>query len=321
MTSRWTPAAILVAALIALVGCGGGGSLVGNEDVPAVIAFDASTGIDMPAARDVEDGPSDLTSEDVVIPDDTNSRCVDPDRDGFGFGLDCLGPDCDEGNPSVTDQCYCDRPGNQRTGCACRAGSLPEPCDLRTDRNTGPDGVCELGQRDCLNGRWSSCQRWRPSYPGAQIIQPVSACPGSCFPGCRHQVICPETGDVIPTGSSNVRIGNASHAVFCPTLSGGGTRAGGITGVCSGTATSNYVRGATAQPWIDACSQPGRNLFLAGVDDNVASETLPFLFNFYGTPYGTAGFSSNGLLGFPSTIATAANTSLPFASAPTPNAA
>ena len=135
MTSRWTPAAILVAALIALVGCGGGGSLVGNEDVPAVIAFDASVAMDAPKPFDI---PGDIVSDFAPDVGDTGvpaSRCVDPDHDGFGFGLDCLGPDCNEGNPAITDQCYCDRPGNQRTGCACQPGALPEPCDLRTDSN------------------------------------------------------------------------------------------------------------------------------------------------------------------------------------------
>ncbi|MBK6531250.1 MAG: hypothetical protein IPF99_17055, partial [Deltaproteobacteria bacterium] len=61
MKVRWTPTAILVAALLALTGCGGGGSLVGFEDASVTIAFDAPTGMD--ASDDLvnnRDGASDL---------------------------------------------------------------------------------------------------------------------------------------------------------------------------------------------------------------------------------------------------------------------
>ena len=46
MKARWIPSAILGAALQALVGCGGGGSLVGFDDASITIAFDAPTGMD-----------------------------------------------------------------------------------------------------------------------------------------------------------------------------------------------------------------------------------------------------------------------------------
>ena len=86
MRSWWAPTAIRIAALLALVSCGGGGSLVGNEDSSVTIAFDAPATMDGGAPRDAsEDGPTDMVLErgegEGVVPE-----CVDNDGDGFGFG-------------------------------------------------------------------------------------------------------------------------------------------------------------------------------------------------------------------------------------------
>ena len=51
MRPRWTPPAIVVAAFAALaIGCGGGASLVGNEDASVVISFDAWKATEDPKA-------------------------------------------------------------------------------------------------------------------------------------------------------------------------------------------------------------------------------------------------------------------------------
>ena len=152
MTSRWTPAAILVAVLIALVGCGGGGSLVGSEDVPAVIAFDASVAMDAPKPFDI---PGDIVSDFASDVGDTGvptSRCVDPDHDGFGFGLDCLGP-CGEtinqygglGGPSIgvlySDGLHPDLTGNAldfQIGPAGKGGAGGDPT---LPGASGDDGI------------------------------------------------------------------------------------------------------------------------------------------------------------------------------------
>ena len=207
MKVRWTPTAILVAALLALVGCGGGGSLVGFEDASVTIAFDAPASMD--ASDDLVaniDGVSDLVETSEQIDGPTNN-CVDRDGDRYGFGIGCINVDCDDTNADVTDQCYCGRLPNTRAGCLCRLGDQPRPCDLDNDLTYSETETCNLGQRTCdpvpgssETGQWSACRRWRDNFPSpTRFVGVVSQCPGNCSPQCRHQVICPETGDAIAT--------------------------------------------------------------------------------------------------------------------------
>ena len=236
MTSRWTPGAILIAVLAAffVAGCGSGVPLVGNDDAGVVISFDKPVS-DIVEPGDINyDGINDFVPgelPDTQLVDDMPPGCEDNDRDGYGRGLTCRGPDCDDHNPTITDQCYqCAYP-DVREGCSCEPGSQPLPCDVITGRSSGLDSTCVLGQRTCSPNRngggwsWGVCERWRPNF---QYIGPVSACPGSCLPTCRHQVICPESGDAFPAGSTGLRTGTSVPAVFCPS----GTTSGGVTSTC-----------------------------------------------------------------------------------------
>ena len=323
MKVRWIPAAILVAAIMALVGCGGGGSLVGFEDASVTIAFDAPAGMDASGDLGHRDSASDPTESGDLIESGTPD-CVDHDGDHYGFGVGCINVDCDDNNPAVTDQCYCDRVPNVHEGCFCRPGVLPLPCDVHTGlTHTDPSQVCDLGIRTCQpvagsteNGRWSTCQAWRPEYPSpTRYIGPVEACPGNCSPNCRHQVICPEATDALPSGSTgtstNISSANVAHAIFCP--GGGGTLRGGITSTCTAAGGGGYTRGSSPLSWVDACSQPGAMTVLAGSDDGTSIVALPFLFNFYGSPFASVGVASNGMLSFTSPTYVPTNTTLPTA--------
>ena len=303
MKVRWTPTAILVAALLALTGCGGGGSLVGFEDASVTIAFDAPASMD--ASDDLGtniDGASDLveTSEQT---DGPASTCVDLDNDRYGIGIGCINVDCDDTNAAVTDQCYCGRLPNTRAGCLCRLGDQPRPCDLDNDLTYSETETCNLGQRTCdpvpgtpETGQWSACRRWRENFPSpTRFVGVVSQCPGNCSPQCRHQVICPETGDAIPPGSSNVVVANSAHAVFCP---GGAGIRGGITSTCTSSSGGNYTRGTSPLTWRDACAAPGHQTVLINSDDGTIQLPLPFTFRFYGSPFVTAGISVNGMVSF-----------------------
>jgi len=83
------------------------------------------------------------------------SGCVDLDNDGLGEGCSA-GRDCDDRNPSVTDQCFgaCSEPSN---GCPCN-GEAPVPCFL--DSSANPDGttMCHEGTRHCRAGTWGVCE-------------------------------------------------------------------------------------------------------------------------------------------------------------------
>ncbi|MBL8603385.1 MAG: hypothetical protein JNK72_15780 [Myxococcales bacterium] len=163
-----------------------------------------------------------------------------------------------------------------------------------------------MGQRNCVDGRWSSCQAWRGAFQYQSVI---SACPGSCLQGCRHQVLCPTPGDTLPAGSTNVQIGAGVHATFCPT----GLPTGGITSVCNSTSGTSYLRGTSSLSYTDACSLPGASRFLQNNDDGTFSLTLPYNFAYYGNNFNTIGVSMNGMVSFPTASYEYYNYPLPYA--------
>jgi hypothetical protein len=85
--------------------------------------------------------------------------CIDEDGDGFGSNC-ASGPDCDDDDPSITDECVrCDR---DPTGCACEPGTPSVSCiprDMRVTMN-GVTGTlkCSEGARYCREGAWSGCE-------------------------------------------------------------------------------------------------------------------------------------------------------------------
>jgi len=258
----------------------------------------------MSAPSAITNGPNGTPPPPGVVP-------VDPclDGDGDGFGVACRpGPDCDDQDPAVTNQCTaCLRPN---TGCPCAEGSVPIGCNVATGDNTlSPEGVCRLGQRVCRDGVWSACEALASN---ARFLSAVSACYGMCDPGCRHFVECPEATDVLPTDSTNVEVSNLPPAVFCP----GGVGLGGIQPNCEPRPGDTYARSTSPANWIDACAAPGRTVILAAQDDASATVTLPFPFAFWGIPYRTVQPTSNGVLQFATTVSSWVNTTLPAPSVP-----
>jgi len=85
--------------------------------------------------------------------------CTDADGDGFGRYCDD-GPDCDDTDPTITDECVRCREPNK--GCPCEPGSAPmfcDPEDMKTVQN-GVTGyiVCNQGTRYCRDGVFSDCE-------------------------------------------------------------------------------------------------------------------------------------------------------------------
>jgi len=215
-----------------------------------VCSFWGCSAVD-PQADATSDASRDAPTSDIIPdinPDISNDGgdaqreasqpgCIDLDHDNYG--LNCANtPDCDDENPNITDQCYrCVRPA---TGCSCQPGTPPVACDLQTDTEIGRDGVCHLGQRNCVNGVWARC-----SVIGGvrtRISEPPRACGGSCAPECRTTVLCPTDNSELSTGS-NVVLGNEPAPVFCPTS----TPNGGITlpgGMAQGTVAGDGGNGS-----------------------------------------------------------------------------
>lgn len=117
-------------AMIALLACGGGDS--GSGDDGLVTESDASTG---------------------------TNRCIDEDDDGFGQRC-TRGLDCDDDDPSVTDECRrCIEPNED---CPCEPGTemmhcIPEARRVTMDGVTG-SLVCSEGARYCRDGAWTDCE-------------------------------------------------------------------------------------------------------------------------------------------------------------------
>jgi len=78
-------------------------------------------------------------------------NCTDGDRDGYGVGTGCAGPDCDDGNSMIHSSVV------QRS---CYAGPA----------GTRDVGVCRAGSQSCGNGVWTTCV--------GQVIPGAEACNG-----------------------------------------------------------------------------------------------------------------------------------------------
>ncbi len=215
------------------------------------------------------DGATDVASggSDVIAPpnvDPSQSRFLDTclDYDGDGFGVNCSrGPDCDDRDASVTNECYrCARPA---TGCACPTEGARRPCDAVTDSDLpAPDGTCHLGERVCQTGHWSRCRALDGSM---HTIVPPTSCGSSCNPECRTTIVCPTAADLAGRGTGVV-IGTDPPPGFCPVGSGpGGIRlpagsggtGGGPTGcglgTCGGVCCSP---GTTCYSYTDTAVYP-----------------------------------------------------------------
>jgi hypothetical protein len=75
-------------------------------------------------------------------------NCIDKDNDGYGAGMGCAGPDCDDNDPTITS-----------TGArACYEGKA----------GTLGVGPCHAGTQVCADGVWSTC--------GGQVLPTGEAC-------------------------------------------------------------------------------------------------------------------------------------------------
>ena len=95
--------------------------------------------------------------------------CVDKDGDGYGTGNACLGTDCNDNDPNITQQCLgCAHPGIE--GCPCGdavdggddgggsdGGALEVDCGTVVIK-VGTAEVCGPGVSYCSLGKWTGCQ-------------------------------------------------------------------------------------------------------------------------------------------------------------------
>ncbi len=115
----------LVCMLVASVGCGNRKKVGVGPAVPA----------------DGSDGGSDV--------------CIDKDMDGYGPHCSA-GPDCNDHDPNITDECvHCVTPNQD---CPCTPGTKFISCKPPTRIGDGGTYVCSEGTRYCRGGFWSACE-------------------------------------------------------------------------------------------------------------------------------------------------------------------
>ncbi|MBI2893953.1 MAG: hypothetical protein HYY06_10405 [Deltaproteobacteria bacterium] len=100
-------------------------------------------------------GSSDESGEPDVA-GDGGTDCVDRDGDGAGFGRDCAADDCDDTDPTTTDECGLECDTNpQRRGCPCGGQEL-RACYHGPDGTSGV-GRCTEGTQVCEDGVLGEC--------------------------------------------------------------------------------------------------------------------------------------------------------------------
>lgn len=106
-----------------------------------------------------EPRPAGQAATTSVGDDDASVVCVDEDRDGLGEHC-VLGPDCDDRDPNVRDECIrCREPAWK---CPCTA-EPPQACDVDTDGPTTP-ATCHPGQRSCVASQWTHCEAYAQRF-------------------------------------------------------------------------------------------------------------------------------------------------------------
>jgi hypothetical protein len=280
---------------LALAGCGSSITIgearrddaaVAPADVPAP-GVDVSVALDLGVGVDVGS-----PAVDASVPRDLGSE------------------GCEGASPPVGTACSVGVGGCQRVGAyACRAdlgitvcgvgpgAPAPETCNgLDDDCNgmvdelaprgcfTGPAGaagvgVCRAGTQACLMGAWGPC--------ASEVVPSVETCNGlddDCD-GALDDGVTQQCGDL------------------------------------SWSTPGRYTRAPSMTPtpatrmYIDACAVEGHRTYLAGADDGMATEALPFAFQAFGRPATAVTFTANGVVGFAAGNWSFNNTTLPTARA------
>jgi hypothetical protein len=131
------------------------------------------------------------------------SQCMDNDKDGYGVGMGCAGPDCDDNDPTITSSgsraCYDGKAGTVGVG-PCHAGTqvCTDGVWASCDGQVLPSGEACNGVDDDCNGKaddglgviqcgLGTCAQAAPAC--------VGGVPGVCKPGVPAMEVCGDNKD------------------------------------------------------------------------------------------------------------------------------
>jgi len=134
------------------------GPVRGTVTIRALLFRGAATVAQGSAEAEVVEGQ--MRRVGVLLESGVARLCDDADGDGYGSGLGCLGPDCDDSSaavsPGAEEVCGNDRDddcdGGADENCPCEAGSR-RACGVEY----GGVGECRAGTQICNDGLWNPC--------------------------------------------------------------------------------------------------------------------------------------------------------------------
>nr|MBK7068718.1 hypothetical protein [Deltaproteobacteria bacterium] len=118
----------------------------------------------------------DVTLADVAVCAPLGGTCcLDGDNDGYGQGVGCMGPDCDDADPA-------------RTGAAMElCNNVDDDCDGVVDEELSRacSTACGAGTERCARGAWSGCTARLPTTEVCSNMMDDD-CDGMTDEGCTR---------------------------------------------------------------------------------------------------------------------------------------
>jgi cysteine-rich repeat protein len=159
-------------------------------------------------------GPSPGLAGTVCVPEfNTCEGCLDRDSDGYGIGLECLGPDCNDANAQINP------------GVAEICDDIDNNCNTRNDEGCPPDLLVRNGEEVTISDSDGLYDRVQVFRGGRLIVEPYDGEPARPAPGSETgclrlnaRIIVVEAGGII----DGIAAGGAGRGIAANTGFGQG---------------------------------------------------------------------------------------------------